>query len=82
MALLGGCIVFAYFHYFVEPWDYKNGGSNRDVRTIWAKNRKFVDKNLVRDVKDFEFYFWDRSEPLLLEDHGWSDPDGMNILDL
>ena len=24
-----------------------------------------------RDVTDLEFYFWDRSEPLLLEDVGW-----------
>ena len=80
LALLGGCIVFAYFHYFIEPkylWDYKNGELYRDVRTIWAKNRKLVDTGGERDVTDLEFYFWDRSEPLLLEDVGWLDSGNM-----
>jgi len=80
LALLGGSIVFAYFHYFIEPkylWDYKNGELYRDVRTIWAKNRKLVDTGGERDVTDLEFYFWDRSEPLLLEDVGWLDSGNM-----
>ena len=75
LALLGGCIVFAYFHYFVEPkylLDHENDES-RDVKTIWAKNRKLVEKNDERDVTDLEFYFWDRSEPLLLENNRWMD---------
>ena len=67
LALLGGCSVFTYFHYFVEPKYLWVNGLNRDVRTIWAKNRKLVEKNEERDVTDLEFYFWDRSEPLLLE---------------
>jgi hypothetical protein len=71
LALLGGCIVFAYFHYFIEPKYLWDNGELRDVRTIWAKNRTLVEKNDERDVTDLEFYFWDRSEPLLLEDDGW-----------
>ena len=72
LALLGGCSVFTYFHYFVEPKYLWVNGLNRDVRTIWAKNRKLVEKNEERDVTDLEFYFWDRSEPFLLEGDGWS----------
>ena len=75
LASLGGCTIFAYFYYFIEPkylWDDENG-EFRDVRTIWAKNRKLVEKNEERDVIDLEFYFWDRSEPFLLEGHVWSD---------
>jgi hypothetical protein len=70
---LGGCIVFAYFHYFVEPKYLWDNGELRDVRTIWVKNRKLVEKNEERDVADLEFYFWDRSEPFLLEGDGWLD---------
>ena len=58
LALLGGCSVFTYFHYFVEPKYLWDNGLNRDVRTIWAKNRKLVEKNEERDVTDLEFYFW------------------------
>ena len=75
LASLGGCTIFAYFYYFIEPkylWDDENG-EFRDVRTIWAKNRKLVDTRGERDVTDLEFYFWDRSEPFLLEGDVWSD---------
>jgi hypothetical protein len=64
LAVLGGGIVFAYFHYFIEPkylLDHESG-ELRNVRTIWAKNT-----GGERDVTDLEFYFWDRSEPLLIE---------------
>ena len=69
LASLGGCVAFAYFYYLIEP-KYLLDRQNfepQDVRTIWAKNRKLVEKNDERDVKDLEFYFLDRSEPLLLK---------------
>jgi len=67
LGLFAACSVFTYFHYFVEPKYLWDNGELRDVRTIWAKNRTLVEKNDERDVTDLEFYFLDRSEPLLLE---------------